>query len=179
MNPSIDFVYKFELPPLSDSSKRFELMRGHRCLNSLPEDTGKGVYIAGSSAVKLLKQYIITNAFPKWECSDVDFFYTGCQKSTRMCSSPPGTDFIFCKEKTIEEVLLNFDLPCCRVGIDFKFNLYASIQALFAMFTGKTYLPLFMKTPKTFINKLKEYQTTENKPDGWDYNTVMKIEDSP
>lgn len=131
--------------------------QGLRCLGYLPEDTGKGVYIAGSTALNKLNCILSQNK-NSWKSNDTDLFYVGCPTSTRIELRNTKLDMVFCKEKTIEDVLLNFDLPCCRVGFDFKYNFYVSIQALCAIFTGKMYLPKYMEKADTFKSKLKEYK---------------------
>ncbi len=155
-HPQIDFVYQFKLP--KTTNKNPQSFQGHECLSKLPDDTGKGVYMAGSSALHRLMCYFKGDSKVPWKSSDVDLFFVGCPKSTRMIFAPSGADFIFCKEKTIEEVLLNFDLPCCRVGLDFKYNFYVSIQALCAIFTGKMYLPHYLSDSLKFHEKLDEYR---------------------
>lgn len=157
-NPSIDFVYRFDLPKLTDDS--LVLLKGHTCLSALSEDTGKDIFIAGSSVLHYLvryhKSYVIN-----WKSNDTDIFYLNCIKNTRMEGYIQGIDMIFCKDKTIESVLLNFDLPCCRTAVDFHYNFYVSAQALASVFTGKMYLPKYFENIRNFTEVLNQFPTSE------------------
>lgn len=154
-HPSLDFVYRFDLP--EDTS----FFGGLKCLSLLPSDTGKGVFIGGSSALLHLDCYYRGKVSTNWKSNDIDFFYLNCDKNTRMEGKIQGIDMIFCKDTSIESVLLNFDLPCCRVGIDFKYNFYVSAQALVALFTRKMYLPLYFQASETFEDVLNQFPTVE------------------
>lgn len=159
-NSHIDFVYKFTLPPQQDYTKtsgeyRWCSGQGLWCLDHLPTDTGKGIYVAGSAALSQLLSYVKSYRGSNWKANDCDIFYVGCPVASRM---PLGNvDMVFCKEKTIEEVLINFDLPCCRVAYDFKYNFYVSAQALACAFNGKMYLPKYLEMPVSFKRMLDSY----------------------
>ena len=162
-NPEIDWVYHIDLPEpekygYGGQTIEKGLMNGHIQLHKLPYDTGKGLFVGGSCALKKLMDYI-KQPRSSWENNDVDLFFMGCDKNSRLEDdhTPNGLDFVFCKDKTIEEVLLNFDLPCCRVGFDFKYNFYVSAQALCAIFSGKMYLPRYMKDDEIFTTQLRHF----------------------
>lgn len=162
-NPDQDFVYKFDLPSPSEEDSYQYLMKGHKCLDSLPRDTGKGIFVGGSSALHYVTGYVNGDNTVNWKANDTDLFFLGCPENSRMSTSPGGLDFIFCKEKTIEEVLLNFDLPCCRVGFDFKYTYYVSAQALVSIFTGKMFLPEYFAISITFLEKLSSFHCDKSK----------------
>lgn len=168
-NPHLDFVYKFDLPKVEEGC----IMRGHECLLALPEDTGKGLFVAGSTALHYISSYVKGYNNINWKSTDIDVFFLNCPTSTRMTCPPGNLDMVFCKEKTVEEVLLNFDLPCCRVGFDFKFNFYVSAQALVAIFTGKMYLPEYFSSNYEFLNKLKEFECDKTKPYAESINSLI------
>lgn len=154
-NPEIDFVYRFDLPPCSNSDRG--LMQGHKSLSALPFDTGKGIFVGGSAALHYVTSFVKGLSTLNWKATDVDIFFLNCPENTRMSEAPGNLDFIFCQDKTVEDVLLNFDLPCCRVGFDFKYNYYVSAQALVAIFTGKMYMPEYFNNENDFMNKLSQY----------------------
>lgn len=153
-NPDIDFVYRFDLSNVGKESAAWSL-QGLKHLAKMSPDSVKGVFVAGSAALHYMDEYYHGNKV-NWKSNDVDLFYLGCESNNRM-QGPGCLDFVFCKEKTIHEVLLNFDLPCCRVGFDFKYSFYISAQALVALFTGKMYLPSYFSDGHEFVKKLQEY----------------------
>jgi len=157
-NPDVDFVYNMKLPKYRESDVNRNLFQGHASLSALPDEMCNGIFIGGSSALISVQGYFKGNANINWKSNDVDVFYLNCKSNSRMNNAPGNMDWIFCKEKTIEDVLLNFDLPCCRVGYDFKYNYYISAQALVAILTGKMYLPEYFKTQFDFEAKLNEYE---------------------
>jgi hypothetical protein len=154
-NPEVDFVYRFDLPECKDEPY---LMQGHKALSALPLDTGKGIFVGGSAALHYVVSFVKGLSTLNWKATDSDIFFLNCTENTRMTGTPGTLDFIFCKDKTIEDVLLNFDLPCCRVGFDFKYNYYVSAQALVAIFTGKMYMPDYFCNENEFMNKLNQYR---------------------
>jgi hypothetical protein len=160
-NPDIDFVYKFNMP--KHDPVHGELMKGHQNLSTLPDDIGKGLFIGGSSALHYMCEYIKGCNNVNWKAGDVDVFFLNCESNSRM-AAPGSLDFIFCKDKTVEDVLLNFDLPCCRVGFDFKYNFYVSAQALVSIFTGKMYLPEYFSSDNDFMDKLNQFKDIKTTP---------------
>lgn len=149
--PWIDFIYEFKLP------EKDNLFDGHDCFDSLPKDTGKGVYIAGSTALHKM-EYFLRNKISAWKATDTDLFILGCNRSARLNESPSGTDIVFSKEENIDELLINFDFSCCRVAFDFKYTYYCSLQAIVAIYHNKVFFPKYMTSDVDFINKLKKYE---------------------
>ncbi len=176
--PQIDFILKFEAPQITEEI--FKTCRPHSnqglyCLTMLPENFAQGVFIGGSTALHYLSTQIKGILEVNWTSNDVDIFYLNCPVSTRMPFHRIACDMVFCKEKTIEEVLLNFDIPCCRVGFDFKYNFYVSIQALNSILTKKVYLPNYLSTPKLFEGKLSGYGAFSGEGHGPDVTkTIIK-----
>lgn len=160
--PHIDFVLKFEAPHITKEDFETHHPHSHQalyCLTMLPENFAQGIFIGGSTALHYLSTNIKGRLDTNWVSNDVDIFYLNCPVSTRMPFHRTACDMVFCKEKTIEEVLLNFDIPCCRVGFDFKYNFYVSIQALNSILTKKVYLPNYLSTPMSFERKLSCYES--------------------
>ena len=171
-HPWLDFVIRFDLP--STGTNDVAHFQGLQNLSTLPSDTGKGIFVAGSGPLNWMMQYVLGYNKVKWKSSDVDIFYLNCIENTRMACPPGNVDMVFCKDKTIEDVLLNFDLPCCRVAYDFKYNFYVSIQAIVSILTGKMFLPSYMGSNLLFSQKLKEYAQKDTKWDAWQNDLIIK-----
>src|SRR5205807_9887689 len=67
-------------------------------------------------------------------------------------------DIVHTKAKTVEELLLNFDLPCCRAGFNSKNDYWVSAQCLYALLTGRYYLPSYLKDYSAFSNLMNKYR---------------------
>ncbi len=179
-NVDLDFVYKFTVPDLTTASNapwEAEPNYSHQGLKSLlalPDTTGQGIFVGGSSALHYVCCYIKGENKVNWKSKDVDVFFLNCKENSRMEQAPGNLDFVFCKDKTIEEVLLNFDLPCCRVGFDFKYNYYVSAQALVSIFTGKMYMPEYFETSQEF-NKMLRSNPIINEQQTCDYFIEMIV----
>lgn len=172
-NPEIDFVYRFDLPPCGNVDRG--LMQGHKSLSLLPFDTGKGIFVGGSAALHYIASFVKGLSTLNWKATDVDLFFLNCSENTRMSEAPGNLDFVFCQDKTIEDVLLNFDLPCCRVGFDFKYNYYVSAQALVAIFTGKMYMPEYFNNENDFMKKLYSYSIADTPDRSHAYSITRMI----
>ena len=163
-NLSEDAILKFSPPhhtklccydknAYQEKNRNFELSTG------VGENTGTGVYFAGSYALHqlltLLKEkgsktpfFLTGNGYFKpvgfvgneWQSNDVDIFHVGCKKRGRHKMGP--VDLVYSTQKTIEDVLLSFDMPCCRVAIDMHQNFYVSIKCLYSIYKkGEMYFP--------------------------------------
>ena len=102
-------------------------------------------YIAGSCA---LNCFIKLLGFkPKWEPSDVDIFIPNSTKGGRIQDEESNLDFVKSECKNINDVLLNFDIPCCRVAYDPKtLEFWISIQAINAIYNSTYNLPNYVKS---------------------------------
>ena len=60
----------------------------------------------------------------------------------------------------IQHVLLNIDLPCCRIAYNDR-RVYVSVQCLYSIFTGRYYIKAFKnvmsKETQRFINRMEFY----------------------
>ena len=158
-NPFKDGVIKLRGYPIRNKGKK-------GILDISKQNTGE-TYIAGSSIVNEICKKMLTK--DQWSSNDVDIFILGCESHARLKFSE-GIDMVYMKEKDIKELLLNFDLPICRAGIDFKGNMYVSIQCLASIFTGKYYMPKYVKDNRKFTQLLVEHH-----PDGKEKNTAAII----
>ena len=105
----------------------------------LPEN----IVIAGSASLKMLLN-ILGLKNDKWNNTDTDMFMIGCERHFRLKFNDQ-LDMIGTKDKTVEQLLLNFDLPICRVGYALNRTIYVSVQCLKAILTKECWIPKYLK----------------------------------
>ena len=88
--------------------------------------------------------------------NDVDIFFLNSPVSCRMQIG--HTDIVHSTCKTVDELLLNFDLPCCRVSMNSKHDYYISAQCLYALLTNEYPLPNYVQDRDSFISLLKNHR---------------------
>lgn len=75
--------------------------------------------VAGSSALSKVLESFCSTTHQKWTAGDADILFLEQELNNRL---PVGNvDIVQCKEKTVEDLLLNFDLPICRVAFNFSY----------------------------------------------------------
>ncbi len=95
--------------------------------------------------------------------NDTDIFFLNSPGPHR---SPIGkADIVHAPEKTVEELLLNFDLPCCRAATNSHFDYWVSIQCLASILSGNYYMPRYCFNKQTFREKLMKHRNS-NQPGG-------------
>ena len=162
--PEKEHIYVFKLNKgadhldINDTSSTGSWLKN--CLRNVKKGNDNKFVVAGSHALWVLARNLHSSFDSKWKPGDIDLFLLDQEQHSR-CNLG-GMDLIQTKDKTPQEVLENFDLPCCRVGFDSNYTFYASIHALAAIFSKKVYLPLYLKQRLSFVNKLKEFE--ENVP---------------
>jgi hypothetical protein len=124
-------------------------------------------YIAGSAAVskfiKDINTFILKCNIPilpikSFKNKDTDIFHL---KSTENYHHVMGDiDMIYTTAQSIEDLLLReFDLPCVRVAIDYinseEGTYIVSAQFLYAIFTGKYYLPEGVESSDKLVGVVK------------------------
>jgi len=102
--------------------------------------------IAGSRALQnLIEHFRVNRGFstplPNIKASDTDIFYLNCEDDFCDKVHIAGVDIIRSTKKTVEDLLLSFDLPCCRVAQDAAGKFYFTAQAFEAIFTGEVIMP--------------------------------------
>lgn len=109
-------------------------------------------------ATEIFKNYVYTKLHgrSKEQPKDVDIFFLGSEVNHRMDSGL--ADFVHTTSKTVEELILNFDLPCCRAAYNSSYDFWISAQCLHAIFTGKYYLPKYITEKDVFIKYLIEHR---------------------
>jgi len=87
---------------------------------------------------------------------DTDIFFLNSEINNRLVL--PGIDLVHTKAKSVEELILNFDLPCCRAAFNSKHDFWISSQCLYSLLTGKYYLPLYLKNRDSFNTLLLQHR---------------------
>lgn len=93
--------------------------------------------------------------------SDTDIFFLDSPANHRFMI--PGIDLVHTKAKTVEELLLNFDLPCCRVAFNSRSDYWISAQCLGSLLDGTYHLPTYVSDPTRFyamLDQHRNYETT-------------------
>lgn len=169
-HPETEHIYVFTLDKCSnistDDSDNNSWLKN--CLRGLQRGEQPEIVVAGSHALWILTRMLHSPFMPNWRSNDIDLFVLNQQQHGRF--NLGGLDLVHTKDQTPEEVLMNFDNPCCRVAFDVNYTFYVSIHALTAILTKKVYLPSYLKEKKSFIRKLKEYET--NIPSNYDKMSV-------
>lgn len=129
-----------------------------------------GVVIGGSSALALVSTLLFNHCLPKppnqvsWSANDCDIFLlnqTMNDKDPNKRRIPP-VEFIAVPCKTVDELLVSFDLPCCRVATNtgtFVGDWWISLHAMYAIITGNYPIPLYLQSQDAFTQKLKTLAT--------------------
>jgi hypothetical protein len=68
------------------------------------------------------------------------------------------TDIVMCEETSVEELLLNFDMPICRVAYDFSYNIWISAQCIHTLYTRRQNIPKYLKVKTTFLEILNKHK---------------------
>lgn len=133
-------------------------------LDEEPKRTCHGpstVVVAGSAALQLALDMVGRTLLPSsrtaWSCNDTDVFVLGCAHAARR-KMPRGIDLVHVTDSTVDDLLLGFDLPCCRVATDTTKRWWVSLQCLNAMLTGRFPLPLYLKEATPFRRTLLSVQ---------------------
>lgn len=159
-NPSKDHIFVLKNAIKNDSDKKQEPKLG-RCKT----------YISGSYAIKCFVDHTdglcddIKNK-NLWDPNDIDLFIVDDDISSR---NKVGNylDIIFKPVDSIEEALLEFDIPVCRVAFSVYGDFYVSIHALFAFLTGKIILPIYLQECTEDIKKFyKRFGGSDESDDG-------------
>jgi hypothetical protein len=91
---------------------------------------------------------------------DTDIFFINSPDHYRFQAF--NVDFVYTKIDTVQNLLLNFDLPCCRTAYNHEEIFYVSAHCLKAILTGSYYLPAFISNLKEFTAIMKEHKSAEH-----------------
>lgn len=111
--------------------------------------------VAGSAALHRLLSLVESTREQKWNPENADMFFLGQEVANRV--SFMIFDVVQSKEKTVEELLLNFDLPICRVAMNFAYDFFVSVQCLAAIHTHRQNVPKYLRDKLTFKRVLDKH----------------------
>ena len=154
-NPLEDHVYHFphtdvDFGPLSINTSRNAAISGPTTW-----------VVAGSAALyKVITKFLFNMNERKVqimeEPNDTDIFFLNSLGPHR---APIGkADIVHAPEKTVGELLLNFDLPCCRAATNSHFDYWISIQALSSIICGNYFMPRYCYNKQLFKEKLMKHR---------------------
>ena len=164
-NPSTEHIYKFELP---EDGLDLTNMSNHagwwkNCLRSRENHESMNCVVAGSYALWTLSQFLNKH---NWKPGDIDLFLLNRTQHARHNPGDGLLDIVHTMDKTAEEVIINFDLPCCRVAFDTNYTFYVSIHALTAILSKNVYLPSYLKDGTKFKYLLQKYELSPSNQKG-------------
>lgn len=164
INPNEEHIYKLELTKTQNGSGAPNASSWlNNCFKSLADGENMNCVVAGSYALWTLTKMFNGHTDPGWKPSDIDMFIMNRDKNSRHSPAEGLLDIVHSTDKTPEEVITNFDIPCCRVAFDMNYTFYVSIHALYSIITKKIKLPLYLKEGMTFENVLNKYETDHPK----------------
>lgn len=150
-HPVEDYVYCLKVPLPEDFPQRYMDIR------KLAGFRSEKMCIAGSSATHFIMSKLFSVENLKWKPTDVDLFLYGHDHNGRL--SLGLVDLVQCKENSVEEILLNFDLPVCRAAINLSYDIYISAQCIAAIYSKKQNVPSYLRDEFTFNSLIKEHKT--------------------
>jgi len=115
----------------------------------------KGLSLFYNKLVEFSKQKDILLSKKNIDSNDTDIFFVGAKNVSRV--KMDTVDLVYTRLESIQEVLLNFDLPCCRVAVDSNGNFYVSAQCLLALTLGEeVIMPEYARQAGTLTLKYNE-----------------------
>ena len=118
----------------------------------LPGDHNN-VAVAGSKAVECARRMVLGQSVKDpFKAGDTDIFFL--RQKVNFRRNLGDTDLVYVQHSTVEELLLDFDLPCCRAATNIRFDYWVSAHCLASMFTNTYILPHYLQTLNGFITKL-------------------------
>lgn len=135
----------------------FETLNDKQFENFIRDNVDKMFDPETRSKVLDLLNNVTVKLYGEFTPNDTDIFFLNSQVNHRMVL--PGIDFVHTKAKTVEELLLNFDLPCCRAAFNSKYDFWISAQCLSSILTGQYYLPRYLTNAIEFSKILATYRS--------------------
>lgn len=162
LNPDTEHIYRFEMKPLvlPDDDRSISANSWLKnCIRSLQSNEQMDCIIAGSYALWTLTYMMYGYKNPGWKANDIDMFLLNRAQHARHSPSGGLLDIVHTTDKTPEEVITNFDLPCCRVAFSpHTYTFYVSIHALYSIVTQKVLLPRYLKKDISFRQVLGSFE---------------------
>jgi hypothetical protein len=78
------------------------------------------------------------------QSNDTDLFFLGSPTHYRMKLS--HTDLVHVTSTSIDDILLHFDLGCCRAAFNTHHDYWISAHCLYSLFTGLIFVPDYLKS---------------------------------
>ena len=151
-NPYEDYIYEFIYV--------VEKINETNIKSSIENAECKDWCVAGSSAlfqfIKVYQQHFQVKFNDFKDPNDTDIFFLNSKGPHRR--QVGKTDIVHSTEKTVQELLMNFDLPCCRVATNSHFDTWISIQCLNSILTGTYYLPEYCRSTTQFMKLLNKHR---------------------
>lgn len=138
-----DHVYHFQCP--ENYSGKWDKLQSLDYVNAC---------IAGSGALVKVFDLLFTTSQLKWKPNDTDIFFLAQKKSNRV--SLGNVDLVQSEEISVVSLLLHFDLPICRVAIDFTYGIWISAQCIYALYTKRQNMPKYLKERYSFLDTLQK-----------------------
>lgn len=156
------------------------------------ENVSERACIAGSSAVRELQNRLATRALhlkldktkvfrsvltrqrEGWIPNDNDVFV--------LQQSPPArykfgqVDLVHVPEASVSELLLGFDLPCCRAAVDVQGRLWFSLHCLSSLITGYYIMPKHLESERGCVELVQRAHAQHTNPS--DHIGVVRNEES-
>lgn len=113
----------------------------------------------------------------EFQPGDVDIFFLNSPINHRM--SMNGVDIVHTRATTVNALLTDFDLPCCRVAINSRGDIWASAHCLDAVLTGTFYQPKYLQNKELFTNLINDHRGDDplTVPEDFLFNRIMNRTD--
>ena len=143
-HPVDDIIFHCQVP--EDSHLRVKSMAPLRSVDG---------YIAGSAALERLLDTLQPTKPRNWHAGDADLFFLNQAVSSRFHLGL--IDMVQAEEKSVDDLLLNFDLPICRVAYNFAYDFWVSAQCLATIHSRRQNVPLYLKDHFSFMETLEKH----------------------
>jgi hypothetical protein len=139
-----DYIYHFDCP--EDCYEKFSDLASLDYVNAC---------IAGSGALVKIFDHLFSTSQLKWKPNDVDIFFLSQKKKNRV--SLGTVDLVQSTETSVVSLLLHFDMPICRVAIDFTYGIWISAQCIYTLYTKRQNMPKYLKERYSFLDTLDKH----------------------
>lgn len=119
--------------------------------------------IAGSAALRqLIDLCFHKTTFQEWSPNDVDIFCLDYPEEL-VGHFVRGINVIYCKDSSIDELLNSFDMPVCRVALDFNGTMSVTAQALYSIYERKMNVPEYIVNEEQFHKVVNNFGNLDGK----------------
>ena len=155
--PTFDYVFKItdRKEPESNDYPLF-CFAGSKIVSSVARLLRRNYFSLLKSGMKISNLNIVC----EFKEIDTDVFFLGSKTTHRLYID--NVDIVHVETDKIEDLLLDFDLPCCRAASDQNDNYWISLQCIYSLLTGKYYMPEYISDSITFIDIITQQQPELN-----------------